>query len=291
MVPEQINKRIIRYIYDKQMANLKNKILRYYKNDTLINLSGEEKEVISYLEKNPISIFPYDFWKSYYSIKVKVIRDDNIDLSFVLLDNKRLYFPRVWNENQIMDYFRWIQIEQDLNSPHRYLTQNFFVSSGDLVIDVGAGEGNFALSVVEEVKKMYLFEVEEDWIEALNATFKPWCDKVKIINKFVSDKDDDKNVTLDSMFKDERIDFIKIDVDGAEMELLSGCKNLFSNPNPIKIALCTYHHQNDANDFKQILLPMGFEIEYSKGYMIFLNDKLKPPYLRRGLIRAKKRVV
>jgi hypothetical protein len=291
ILPEGIQKKIYIFRCNRWDPDLQKRILEYYKNDTLNNLTDEKREVIGYLERNPLNIFPYDFRRSYLSMKVKVFRDKNIDMLYVLLDNKRLYFKRGSTKDQIKRNVRWLQMEQDVNSPHRYMSKSIFVSDGDVVIDVGVAEGNFALSVVEKVKKMYLFEADKDWIEALNETFRPWGDKIRIINKFVSDKDDDDNVTLDSVCKkEERIDFIKVDVDGAERELLRGCNNLLSNTSSIKIALCTYHRQNDENDFSKFLLSKDFELEYSKGYMIYFHDKLEPPYLRRGLIRATKRV-
>ena len=54
------------------------------------------------------------------------------------------------------------------------------------LLDVGAAEGFFALSVIEHVKEIILFECDVEWIKALEATFKPWKDKVFIINKYVS---------------------------------------------------------------------------------------------------------
>ena len=39
----------------------------------------------------------------------------------------------------------------------------------------------------------------------------------------------------------------------------------------------------------RVLVKKGFITEYSKGYMIFVyDDIISPPYLRRGLIRARK---
>lgn len=42
-------------------------------------------------------------------------------------------------------YYRYILLEQDEKSPHRYLTSEFDVSEGDVVVDVGVAEGNFLI--------------------------------------------------------------------------------------------------------------------------------------------------
>ncbi|MDR1820044.1 MAG: hypothetical protein LBR15_07360, partial [Methanobrevibacter sp.] len=57
----------------------------------------------------------------------------------------------------------------------------------------------------------------------------------------------------------------------------------------LKIAICTYHNQDDGEKINKILNDIGFECEFSNGYMIFTYfGEFNPPYLRKGLIRAKK---
>jgi predicted GNAT superfamily acetyltransferase len=99
-------------------------------------------------------------------------------------------------------------------------------------------------------------------------------------------------ITLDKFFEQKNIDFIKADIEGAENQLLKGAKVMLSRQTPIKVALCTYHRHSDAAVLNQMLSEKGFHTEFSKGYMIFfyeMYDKLKPPYLRKGLIRGVKR--
>ena len=181
--------------------------------------------------------------------------------------------------------------EQDIDSPHRYLTNDFCVRDNDIVFDIGAAEGNFALSIVEKVRKIYLFETDSEWIEALHATFAPY-ENVEIINKFISDRNDQNKISIDCFIatKKEVVSFLKIDVDGEEANVLRGCEKTLTFQKPLKVALCTYHNQNDEVIFSKLLRSKGFEIVYSKGYMIFSYDKnIKPPYLRRGMIRAMKK--
>jgi hypothetical protein len=53
------------------------------------------------------------------------------------------------------------------------------------------------------------------------------------------------------------------------------------------VALCTYHKNNDEEDFTALLKRHGFSVTPSKGYMInYYDKKMTAPYLRRGLIRA-----
>lgn len=264
-------------------------IVRYFDSLPRENCTDEQREVVRYLRNHPATIFPYDFCDGYRPQDIRVFRDPSNGLSYIEQDHKRLYVKRSWNGSKIQRKYNALLLEQDPQSPHRYLTPSFGVSEGDVLVDVGAAEGNFALSVIEKVKRMYLIEADEEWIEALEATFAPWRDKVVIVHKFVSDRDDDQFMTLNALLKtDPEINFVKIDVDGAERELLAGADRLLQDKRPLKLALCTYHQQGDEQEFYALLKQKGFSLEYSGGFMLFFynRQKLVPPFFRRGLIRA-----
>ncbi|SDK80981.1 methyltransferase, FkbM family [Pedobacter sp. ok626] len=266
---------------------LRTKILKYLQEleheKTIIE---EQKSVLTYLLNNPLQIFPYHFNSKYNEEDVEVFTDAETGLSYVLLDDKKLFFKRGLTKQAIQHMHNFLLKEQDPASPHRYLTHEFNIEQNDVIVDVGSAEGNFALQNIDKAKKIYLFETNPDWIEALEATFKPWSDKIEIINKFVSDKDDVHNITLDTFCKEMgKIDFLKIDVDGAEQQLLDGSKNTLASQ-VAKLAICTYHLQDDEITFDNILKDNAFKTSYSNGYMIFIYDNLQPPYIRRGLIRA-----
>lgn len=268
---------------------IRRKIIRYYSKFSENELTNEQSQVIKYLKRNPLNIFPYSFTKKYNQDKVEVYFDKKKCLQFVYLDGKRLYFKRGYSDSLLKSKFNNLCIEQDIESPHRYLSDYFFINNGDIVADIGAAEGNFALGLVEKAKKIYLFESDEGWIEALNATFEPWKAKVEIINKSVSDKTDNENLQLDSFFKNKELNFIKIDTEGSELKVLNGSKVIISNQNNLKIAVCTYHKQNDELLFSEFLTNFGFYIYKPQGYMIYIHDnEYKEPYLKRGLIRASK---
>src|SRR5690606_28226776 len=89
--------------------------------------------------------------------------------------------------------------------------------------------------------------------------------------------------------KEQRIDFIKIDVEGAEEKVINGAlKTIKSSKNELQVALCTYHKDGDDKKFAHMLQELGFHVNFSDRHMIFLYSEapLRPPYLRKGLIRA-----
>jgi hypothetical protein len=268
--------------------SLRARILNFYDSLPQNELNAEQKSVIHYIENNEVRILPYSFHLKYSPETIEVKYDWEKSMRYVLQDGKRLYFKKRWGEKKIRRSYCDLMREQDPESPHRYLTDSFTIGKDDVLADIGAAEGNFSLAVIEIVKKVYIFEYDEEWVEALNATFAPWAEKVEIINKFVSDRNDSKNIRFDTFFENNKdVTFFKIDVDGAESVVLNSCDEIFKAPESFKIALCTYHKHDDEKDFTRLLKDYGFIVNPSKGYMInYYDKKLKAPYLRRGLIRA-----
>jgi hypothetical protein len=268
--------------------SLRGKILKYFSSLPENEVNDEHHEVLRYLENNPVRIFPYPFHDNYSVEKIEVFFDSQKRMRFVLQDGKRLYFKRRWNEKRIKRAYSDLLREQDISSPHRYLTESFTIGNNDVLADIGAAEGNFSLAVIEKVKKIYIFEHDREWTDALRATFAPWPDKVEIINKYVSDFNDESHIRLDTFYEMKKdLTFLKIDVDGAEAIVLNSCNEIFKSGNAFKIALCTYHKNDDEKEFTTLLKFHGYNVTPSSGYMIHYYDKkIMAPYLRRGLIRA-----
>jgi precorrin-6B methylase 2 len=290
LVPKPVRARILK-------KNLRKKILTYYSSLPEIDVNDEQKEVLKYLENNPVTIFPYAFFQKYSPEKIKVQFDHTNGMPYVMQEGKKLYFRKRWTilnkrrtVKRIQRAYADLSREQDPESPHRYLSSRFDPGESDVVADIGAAEGNFSLSLIEKVKKIYLIEYNREWIKALEQTFDPWKDKVEIISRYVSDCDDEKHISLNALLKSHKdITFLKIDVDGNEQRVLNGAKEILEAGIHLKIALCTYHKNNDEKEFTATFLKSGFTVTPSKGYMIHYYDKkMRAPYLRRGLIRAER---
>ncbi|NEW82212.1 MAG: FkbM family methyltransferase [Mariniphaga sp.] len=280
IVPKFIRKKIVAKM-------LRASVLEYYAKLSE-PLSDEVEKVLEYLRNRPVVMFPDYFQDEYVEDAVEVLDDKGLDLRYVMFDGRRLYFKKRWSKKRIRKSFNELIKEQDSRCPHCYEAKNFKVETGDVLADIGAAEGILALSVVEKASRIILFESNKEWLEPLNATFGPWKDKVVIVNKFVSDVTDAKCTTLDDYFGvDEKLSFLKIDVEGAEANLLNGCKRILQQCKPLKVAICTYHKPEDEHEFTRCLTEYGFETSHSDGFVLLFTDrKIKAPFLRRGLIRA-----
>ena len=271
------------------LNTIRKNILHYYQEKGITDI--EIAQVLDYLKKKPARLFPYHFPDNYQPANIKVCHDSGNGLNYVLHQQKRMYFKRSWCSETIREKYNDLLIEQDRRSPHCYLDEEFAVKPGDVVADIGAAEGIFALSVIEIIDKIFLFETDPEWIEALQATFRLWGNKVEIIHKFVSDQNNESNISLDQFCikQDVSFDLIKVDVDGAELSLLNGARKMLANADKIKLAICTYHQQEDEAVFRSIFKCYNMIVNPSHGYMVFYYDPhLASPYLRRGLLRAVK---
>lgn len=275
---------------DNPRWEMRKDILKYYKVNKPDN--EELKEAISYIRKEGLRIFPHSFQEKYDFRTIEVYEDSESALKYVKHNNYNLYFPYELENCKIQDIYNSLLIEQDSHSPHCYLSETFNLSSDDILLDIGAAEGILSLSVIDKVHKVLLFEVEEMWIKALNKTFEPWKDKVEIINKYVSDTDGADTVTIDSLKEkfDTKSIFLKVDVEGAEKKVLQGAMSVITSDDyKCKLAICTYHKQQDYEELSDIMSNLDYSIETSSGYMLFYYDpSLSAPYFRRVLIRCQK---
>jgi hypothetical protein len=270
--------------------SLQQLIIKYFDAIPENEINDDQKEVLDFIKNNEIRIFPYSFHDNYSPDKIEVLFDNDKGMRYVLQEGKRLYFKKRWTEKRIKQSYCELMREQDLKSPHRYLTETFGAESNDVLADIGAAEGNFSLAVIDDIKKVYIFEHDREWIEALKATFAPWPGKVEIVSKYLANHNDGSHIKLDTFLANkEAATFLKIDVDGAEADVLKSCKKLLNSAAPLKIALCTYHKTDDEKDFTALLKGYGFSVAPSKGYMInYYDKKIRAPYLIRGLIRARR---
>jgi len=280
-------------LFNIQSELLYLKLLRYYEN----NPSKTFEKEISYLkELGYITVFPYKQIKSLENIEGGF--DLKRKMPFILHNNKRLYFPKSWDVEQAKGMYNILIVNENIlgggyteKAPHQYQNNDFRVHKGDIVLEIGAAEALFSLDIIDLAKKIYIFEPKKIWRKPLQATFEPYKDKVEIIEKYVSNIDSADEVKLETCLKfdDSENFFVKMDVEGYEKLVIEDNISFFSKNTDIRVSCCTYHKHEDADDFKEIFTNLHYNIEYSEGYMLFLSgNDLKPPYFRKGMIRASK---
>ena len=280
----------VRFIIEPEGYKIRRKkVLAHFNNVDPETLPPEITEALNYLKWHKYSPFPYKWTQKYDNLIPEVCRDEANQCFYSVFEGKRMYFPKRFTESYVIWAMRTIFKEQDQDSPHLYLTGDFQIDPDSVVVDAGVAEGNFALSVVETAKRLYLIECEKEWMDALRLTFAPWKEKVVFVEKYMSDVQSDTTTSVDGLLNPEPGEsyFIKLDIEGFEKKALSGMKKLVASGNPVKMDVCTYHHPDDFKEIAEILNSYGFSWKSSDGYVLFFQEDEKPSF-RKVLIRAKK---
>lgn len=249
---------------------------------------------LDFVIKNKEIVFPYKQLK--YLDNVNIELDTKRGMYYVLHNSNKLYFPKNKGRKKVEELYRNLIENENLlgggyrsMSPHQYESKKIKVENGDVLLDIGCAEALFALHHIEILKHVYLIESDILWMDALQATFEPYKEKVTIINKLVDTIDSQNSISLSSILTKISIKdvlFLKMDIEGAEYSTLKYSKDSLMQ-RKIKIACCTYHKLEDYENIHRLLQDMQFHLEDSEGYMLvhFFNN-FDEPYFRHGLIRG-----
>lgn len=253
---------------------IRNKYKEYYNGQKIIK-NDEIGKLLKYLEENYkdpkhfLNIYNYNYIHKYYSDFYEVYKDSESGMNYVVYNNKKMFFPKndKYSEEYIKWYFATILSEQDKESPHRYNIED--IKEGDVVLDVGTAEGIFSLSIIDKVSKIYLFEMNDKWLEALKKTFEPYKEKVVIINKRIGlSKECTK---LDDILKENKVDYIKMDIDGYEADALESGENIIMSNN-LSVAACSYHNLGDQEKIIEVMKKYNMDMCFSPGYMLTFDE-------------------
>lgn len=258
--------------------NVKNKVLEKY-------ASVQEEEI-----QDVVKYFRHKGLNTYGSFEdtrqLCLVYRDQEQHPYVMFENKRMYFPDAYHFIIIdgKEFVDDISYEQKEGSPHQYVCKTSEIKQGGVIVDAGVCEGNFALRYIDKAMKVYLIEADGEWMHALKRTFQPYRDKVVFCQKFLTRYDSAGTITLDSLVT-EKIDFLKMDIEGAEIDALLGGRRVLQRSNA-RCAVCSYHKQNDEENIRFLLESYGYCTQTSKGYMFFIHDEniVDTLDLRRGVV-------
>jgi hypothetical protein len=283
---------------DIRREALRKTILSFYGALPAGERTQETEEALSYLRSERFCLVPYGWCKPYLSMPVKVYRDRAKRMNYAVLDDQKVYFRRYTDKGIVRKAVRELSYEQDIRSPHRYVTdENTIIGTfpgsgaehghcvrpGDIVADVGAAEGIFSLSVAGTAAHIYIFECDRDWLPALEETFRDYNGKVTLVHKSVSDTEDEQSVTLDAYFKGKPdISFLKADIEGMEPKMLRGAYGLLREGRIKKASICVYHDVGHSDTFVQLMKAYGYHARLTDGFMLNRNK----PYMVRGILQA-----
>ncbi len=180
------------------------------------------------------------------------------------------YFEEVFNIVK-----QKINIENIFSATYFYDDDCYFIpemnkaNENEIFVDGGAYDGktslDFASWAENKYKKVFLFEPDEERVGAVKDNIKPlrnaelfplglWSEKTELefdiieggSSRIVSDlgKVKVKVDSIDNICGDEAVTFIKLDIEGAELQALKGAEKTIKQHKP-KLAICLYHKNED----------------------------------------------
>lgn len=169
----------------------------------------------------------------------------------------------------------------------QYFESNIYkITSSDSFVDCGAFDGDTLATVLrltnEKLRNYYAFEPDkENYNELKNKAIKYqlpgsiyqlgcWSAKTQLT--FADSGTTSSQITesgsikvdvtsLDIELKDKDVTYIKMDIEGAEIEALKGAKNIIQNQKPV-LAICVYHKFNDIFDIPELIKSFGVSYKY-----------------------------
>lgn len=153
----------------------------------------------------------------------------------------------------------------------------------EIYIDAGAYNGDTIRDFIDwtkgNYKKIYAFEPSRDMVQILKAHFEKeqidnlvfmpkatWCCEEEI--KFIEDASASRigkegevsiqAIDIDSVVGDDIVTFIKMDVEGSELQSLMGAQNTIKLNKP-RLAISVYHKPEDVVEISEYILKLNPE--------------------------------
>lgn len=175
----------------------------------------------------------------------------------------------------------------DILVPNQYFSDMISFDDNEAFVDCGAYTGDTILKFTDKVNgkysRIYAFEPDDANYDMLRKTIDEnhmhdvhlikkgcWSKKGKL--SFVSKGgmssisseviDDFIDVdTIDNVVNGEKVSYIKMDIEGAELETLIGAKNTIVKDRP-KLAICVYHKPEDLITIPQFIYSIVPEYKF-----------------------------
>lgn len=237
-------------------------------------------------------------------IKIQELGNDEA-LSHLQIEDFNFFWPKNQNRKELGGIWQEVFNPSILN-PHSYEFKEGTINPGDVVIDAGVCEGFFVHYARKKNAKVYGFEPLGILKRCLDKTFLKEIETghVKLFQNLLGSEnritgissnpdmlclsaEDELNgekcemVTFDKWLEQNKIpkiDFIKMDIEGAEVEAFKGAEKIIRYFKP-KLAIAVYHNYENAKLIKGLLLRYrpDYNIRFSGIWDI---DEVKPrPYM------------
>ena len=265
-------------------------LLKYNKDDIVVLIcSMHTGDIARQLDAMGIENYFADFWLN-TPIKVsykQVVPQEKIEwLKSIVCDeeSKRILDGIV--EKRLNDFMDYTDIKYFGKS--EYFIDEFwkpYEDGSEVFIDGGGYTGDTIEEFVDwtkgNYKAVYSFEPDPSKAKMIKDNLWKWNGKVHLYEKGLYDKvtelkfiegdllhsgkitegSNDECISINTAVLDdvvdvnERVTFLKLDIEGAELEALEGARRIITQNKP-RLAICIYHKMNDLWEIPKLILDM-----------------------------------
>lgn len=254
--------------------------LEIYKNDVAIIIASKSwKEIMEQLHSNhfrkiyPVFSMIYLNFNFFYNDKLNYLQNKYLNVIDMFADqeSKRTYFTVI--RNLFVDSPVYADYTEICCGKQNFAEGIIELNENEVFVDCGAYDGDTVKQFLQEVhnrfSEVHAFELDKTNYIKLGKTVetlgKSLQCKVSTYNVGLWDKEEiilynnhadessritdqgnaeGKVVPLDSILEGKKVSFIKMDIEGAELQALQGAKNIIMKQQP-KLAISIYHSLED----------------------------------------------
>jgi len=244
--------------------------------------------------------------KGYSSVAKGITNTCDQNLEKFVVNDVHIYTPINAFKKGELGYLYTEVFSDRLINPHAYEYGPVALSAGDVVVDAGACEGFFSCYALQKkVGQIYLFEPVQSLCHGLRKTFEKEVAEQRafIIDKGISYKSGSEKFIQDNQYicmsrcdsqgsaliellslddfvinnEIKKLDFIKMDVEGAEVDAIKGAENTIKMLRP-KLSIAVYHNYENAFLIRDLVK------NYCSDYKVFFGgcymyEKPYRPYM------------
>lgn len=231
--------------------------------------------------------------------EIKVLKADDFIKNYdneTIFISSRLYHKEIYSQlyNYGVSKDKIVNVGEvlDVLSKQQYFDLEYLPheKEKEVFVDVGCYDGQTSIQFLRWNKadkcKIYAFEPEKNNVRKCCYNLQKENVQYEIINKGVWSKpdilhfgnpvisnmlevDEAENIevevtSIDEALKDKKVTFIKMDIEGSELEALKGAEQVIRKNKP-KLAICIYHKPEDIWKLPEIIL------SYHNDYRFYLR--------------------
>ena len=247
-----------------------------------------KKKGVDYIYIDPVSLLFYDKEDPYYVRNQISYHQKEIDKVFDFLEDS--YSKQVYYNILLHRAIHDLSLVWNIYDENQYFGNRIVQKASGNFVDCGAYQGDTLVQFMKQIGgsqyKYFAFEADENNFERLTELYKQkkwnveaynlgvWNDREMLyfqndavseagVSGKVVENVEDKTVkvsadSLDHVLVGKKVDFIKMDIEGAEIKALQGTQKIIKDQKPV-LAISAYHELNHLWEVPMMIKEMNEE--------------------------------